>query len=100
MRKKRLEEKLEQLTWMVQSLAAEISNKNGTITQLNDIIKNQRIHLDRTMDRLMSRNFQELATFTPLDQPNKDFVLPDMEDMLIGTVGEPSSNESGNLNEH
>lgn len=100
MRGKRIEDKLSRIQTELYKLAGEIEQRNNVIFQQNEIIKHQRIHLDKTMDRLMSRNFQELSTYTPLNQPATDFALPDMEDMLIGTVGELPSEKPGNLNEY
>jgi uncharacterized coiled-coil protein SlyX len=91
MRGRRVETKLQELEWLVKSLTAEISNKNGTINQQNEIIKNLRSHLDKTMDRLMSRNFQELATFSPLEVPTQTYELPSMEEDLIGSVTDYSA---------
>lgn len=91
MRGRRIENKIEELNGLVKSLAAEIGNKNGTISQQNEILKNLRSHLDKTMDRLMSRNFQELSTYTPTPSFDQSYKVNELEDMLVGSITDYST---------
>jgi hypothetical protein len=62
----------------------------SVIDTQREIISNLQSQLNKTLDRLMSRNFQELSVYTPYPSDIPSSELPDLEH-LIGTVGaEPS----------
>jgi len=63
--------------------------RNGVVHAQEEIIKELRNQLERTMDRLMSRDFQELQSFSPSVigalAPQSDNM--DLEE-LVGMIGE------------
>ena len=84
---KRVYKKLEEIEQQVILLNKELIVKNRLLTAQESLITDLMKHLNDTMDRLMSRNFQELAMYSLPTYPNvaTSMDLSTDED-LAGTV--------------
>lgn len=88
--KKEILSRLTEIEKSLLIITKEIAAKNKIILIQEEIVNDLRAHLNKTMDRLMSRNFQELATYTSPVSPFDSYQNTIVEDDLVGAIS-PSS---------
>lgn len=85
--KKRIYKKLEEIGQQVVLLNREIVLKNKLLSAQESLISDLRKHLNDTMDRLMSRNFQELSMYSLPTYSNMSTSMDlSTDEDLAGTV--------------
>ena len=87
--KKEVLGKLKLLEDKLHLLNRELITDHRLIETQKELITELRGQLNKVLDRLMSRNFQELSLYTPFPQTDPmPTSLEELEESLIGTVVE------------